>query len=173
MTLFLFNATGLSGNGLFPSEGLDVTVTNKAAGTMSVGDLVMFDGRATGSGVTSVDPGGSGTSIYNCVIAPNAGSGQFLHAYFGVVLGPVAVVGVETKVRCFGLVESAFILYSAGSAAIGDPLIAAATKDLDGATATAGAKVLARARAVVTTPTTRTLSKVDFNGITGFGVRAG
>src|SRR6188768_770307 len=133
MSLITFSTVGPAGNGLNPGA-LDCTVTNKSGGTMALGDLVMFDGRASGSGVTSVDPGGVGTSIYNCVIAPTNGASEFLGAYFGVVVGATAVVGSETSVRVFGLVESAFIIYSSGSAAIGDFLHAAGAKNLDGVT---------------------------------------
>lgn len=169
------NSTNPAAGGFDP-QNFDIRAISKAAGAISVGDFVVFDMTAAGIGVTSTDPGGPiGTSIYSSIVAPNVSTTQLLCGYGAVALSTVAGVGSgtgnELTVRMFGIVPQAFIIYSAGSSAIGDPLIGTLAKNLDGVTTTTGAKFFGRALAVVTTPTVRTLSKVEINGYTGFGSR--
>lgn len=166
---FNFDPTCI-GPGIFPME-FDAFAINKSGGSMIVGDVVAYDLAAAGSGVTSVDPGGTiGTSIYNSVVAPTAA--HILHGYVGVVISG-GIVGAEVKVRLCGLVEQAFVIDAAASVAIGDPLIATTAKNLDGGTQAVNTRIIARSRQIFTTPTTRTLGKVELNGITGFAVNGG
>lgn len=168
---FNFDPTCI-GPGIFPME-FDAFAINKSGGSMIVGDVVAYDLAAAGSGVTSVDPGGTiGTSIYNSVVAPTAA--HIHHGYVGVVISG-GIVGAEVKVRLCGLVDQAFVIDSAASVAIGDPLIATTAKNLDGngTNHAVNTRIIARSRQIFTTPTTRTLGKVELNGITGFATFGG
>lgn len=172
------------GTGVDP-QNFDVLGIAKTGGSMAPGDFVVCDHSAAGAGVTSTDPGvAAGTSTFNSFVAPNNAVGLYnpaIHAYGGVVLEGAAGIGSGTgnpvKVRMLGIAQT-FIIYSAGSMVLGDPLAVQQSGGFGQKTLTAvladivaGSKFYGRALQAITTPTVRQLAKVEINGHTGFGFR--
>lgn len=165
--------TGGAGVGIFPANEY-AYFYNRSGSTMALGDVVMVDcvtGPQTES--ASTDPGGEGTSVFSNVDAPTAAGIKY-----GVLAVCVEQGGVADNAKgrfCLcGVLDDVYVIDAADSVAIGDPLVATTAKNLD-AVIVGGAGVHERivgiALEALTTPSTRTLGKVWFNGLPGgFGM---
>ena len=169
MTSYPFESVG---SALWPSPTsieYQAYVRNAAA---TAGDVLQQDYHASDtlpSGNAYVAGGEdirSADHIMANVIAPDAlGVGSVAGPYFGVAVRSVAENSL-VRLCMFGYC-SAFVIASAGSTAIGDPLGTTTAKNLDLVPVT-GERIIAQAQAVVTTPTTRALGAVLLNGIGTF-----
>lgn len=157
--------SGGAGIGIFPANNY-AWFYNRSGSTMALGDVVMVDmvtGPQTES--ASVDPGGEGTSIWSNVDAPTAAGIKY-----GILAVCVQVGGVLDNAKgrfCLsGILEDVFVIDGTDSVAIGDPLTATTAKNLDAVLAV-NERIVGVALEALTTPTTRTLAKVWFNGLPG------
>jgi len=157
---------GGGGVGIFPTT-IDATFYNRSGNTLDIGDVMQVDIIPTpATESTSVVPGGMGTSIWSNVDDPNAA---------GIKYG-VRCVALESiadnaagRFRICGIVD-AFVIAGTGSVVIGDRLVATTANNLDlvgPAVAGVHEQICAIALEAQTTPTTRTLSSVWFNGLPG------
>ena len=141
----------------------DTTIIMRG-GNANAGDVLQFDLAQTDGNVTNNVPGHQSSGLVN-VIAPTAGGvagGSFL--CFALVAINQDEAGL---VRLTGI-GSAFCIRASGSISPGDKLVATTSKNLDGILAD-GERIMAIAQETVTTPTSRTLAVVLFDGIRGFG----
>jgi len=162
----IFSSLGGAGDGLFIGN-YDVVVTNRSGATFAYGDVVGFDMLAAASQqteTTSESPGGSGVSIFNNAIAPHAGS--ISYQPMGVCIEAAGIAdNARGKVRIWGICE-AYVILNSGNVTVGMDLSATTAKNLDGAPA-AGERIVGIALELATTPTTRALIDVWFNGAGG------
>ena len=163
---------GGAGVGIFPQANY-AYFYNRSGGALAKGDVVMVD-CVTGPQAesTSTDPGGEGDSVFSNVDAPTAAGIQY-----GILAVCVEEDGVADNAKgrflISGVTDEAFVIRATSNIAIGDPLVATTAKNLDGVTAV-DERVVGIALEAQTTPTTRTLSKVWFNGLPGgFGMDCG
>ncbi len=147
-------------------SGLGFDVTPKAfnvvvrGGDGSQGDVYQFDMGLTDASVLNNVPG-ERDGGYVSVVPPNA-AGVAGGAIMCVLMQDISddETGIAWTV---GIIPSAFVIKASGNIAIGNPLVATTSKNLDGVTAQ-GERYIALALEAQTTPTSRTLSKVWFNG---------
>jgi len=161
--------TGVSHpRGIAPASNFDVWVFNRSGATLAVGDVVQFDMNQSQAETTSVVEGAE-ASIWANVIDPVAtatGVGIGAGSFYAVALESIAD-NAEGKVRVRGKCQ-AYVIAASGSVAIGDPLVCAASNNLDLIEA-AGEPYHAIALSAATTPTARTLIDVMFDGIGNTG----
>lgn len=129
-------------------------------GDASQGDVMMFDMGNTDASVFNNVPGARDSGFVS-VIPPNAA---------GVQGGSILCVlmqdisddesGIAWTV---GIIDNVYVIDGADSVAIGDLLVATTSKNCDAVTAQ-GERYIGIAMEAQTTPSTRTLSKVWFNG---------
>ncbi len=134
-------------------------------GDKAAGDILELDIANADAVVLSNATSGDDSGFSN-MLAPTAArvKGGGIHA---VCLEDILddTVGL---VRVQGIIDSAFCIKAAGDISAGDPLVVTTSKNLDG-TPAAGERYDAMALAALSSPSTRTLSKVLFDGIYGFG----
>lgn len=160
---------GGPGIGYFPPN-IDVVVYNRSGSAFAVGDVVQLDLASSATESVTENPGGTeGTTTFSNAIAPTAAG--IKAGILGVALEVIAD-DAKGRIRLQGFVDQAFIIDGTDSVAIGDPLVATTAKNLDAVLAV-NERIIGIAQTAHTTPTTRTLGKVLFNGITGFGMECG
>lgn len=155
--------------------------TNRTGSAVAKGDLSMFDMVAAVQAETTIyKPTGdtvsltdrtSATTFGNCVapVAETTAAVPPKRAWYGIWLEAVAD-NATGKIQVQGIVEQAMVKRSAGSGTIatGDPLIAAATEDLDATfsgTVDIHQRVLGTFMEADATISTRELRRVLFDGI--------
>jgi hypothetical protein len=160
---------GGGGVGIFPTT-IDATFYNRSGNTLDIGDVMQVDMMPTpATESASVAPGGMGTSIWSNVDDPNAAGIKY--GVLCVALESIAD-NAAGRFRICGIVD-AFVIAAAGSVVIGDGLVATTGNNCDLVLA-ADERIIAIALEAQTTPTTRTLSSVWFNGLPGgFGMDTG
>jgi len=138
-------------------------------GAAVAGDLLMQDYLASDAATSTAGAANIGlsTHIMANVIAPSAAGILVTSAgpYFGVALR-AAADDTLVRLQTFGYC-TAFVIAASGSTAIGSGLVGTTAKNLDLVVAS-NERTLAQAQEVMTTPTTRTLGEVLFNGVAGF-----
>jgi len=173
MTSFPFAFTGA------PSEGPWARPTSlfhsayMRGGAAGVGDVLMQDytGSDTLPGSVAYTAGaasiGLASHVMANVIAPS-GTGILVASggpYFGVALR-AAADDTLVRLQTFGYC-TAFVIAASGSTTFGAPLVPTTAKNLDLVVAS-NERTIASSQEVMTTPTTRTLGEVLFNGVAGF-----
>lgn len=145
-----------------------VEAYNRTGSAVVAGDVVQFDLNQVNSEVTSIDEGVAASIFANFLIPVATASGVGIGAgsIYGVVQGSIAD-NAKGKVMLRGI-TNAYVIAASGSIAIGDPLVLATAMNCDLIEA-AGEPYHAIALEAATTPTTRTLKKVLFEGIGNFG----
>ena len=132
-------------------------------GNGTAGDIYQFDiGNTDASVVHNV--AGQPDSGYVSVVDPNA-AGVAGGAILCVLMQDISddesgLAWIE------GIVDSAFVIKASGNIAVGDPLVATTSKNLDG-TSAQGERYVALALEAKTSPSTRVLAKVWFKGDSG------
>jgi len=130
-------------------------------GAVTKGDVLMLDILASDAAVTTAD--GKPTGIFGSFVTPTAAMvlGQTM------TMGGVALEDASDDARCNLQIVgdvNAFVIGASGSMAIGTDLIVTTAKNLDIISAT-GEVFCGVGLEAVTTPTTRTLGRVFFNGL--------
>lgn len=149
----------------FPA--VDREITNRSGGAWVIGDVIQLDLTQSESEVTSV-AFGEDASIWANAINPTAAGVQ--GSIMGVVVETDGIADNATgTVRFQGVVDQAYVIKATGNIAIGDKLVATTARNLD-ADRASNEMIIGRSLEAKTTPTTRTLAKVWFDGINGFGI---
>ena len=146
------------------ASSLSVTRIRPCSGsTRAIGDVVQLDMNQSQSETDSIAFGDDGSVWANFIepVATASGVGIGAGSYYGVALESIAD-NAKGKIRMRGIVD-AFVIASSGSIAIGDPLVIAASYNLDLVEA-AGEPYHAIALEAATTPTARVKKKVFFDG---------
>jgi len=163
-----FITSGSHPVGLHRGAPMDVYAWNRSGSTRAVGDVIQFDlTKAQAETTTVLD--GADSSIFSNYVIPAAtivGAALGAGSFYGVVMESTADNN-KGRVRVQGECD-AFCIAASGSIAVGSPLIIATAYNLDLVVA-AGEPYHAFALAALTTPTTRTLCRVMFDGIGNMG----
>lgn len=146
----------------------DVTVYNRSGAALAEGDVVQFDLNQSQSETDAIIENDDGSILANVIDPVATASGVAIGAgsMYAVAQEAIADNG-KGRVRVRGRTQ-AYVIAASGSIAIGDPLVIAASNNLDLIEA-AGEPYHAIALEAVTTPTTRTLADVYFEGRHNFG----
>ena len=162
MTSYPFKSVGLA---LWPTPSSLEYQCYMRGGAATAGDLLMQDYLASDAATSTAGAANVrlSTHITANVIAPSAaGILTDVGPFFGLAVRSVADDAL-VRLCMFGY-ASAFVIAASGSLAIGSSLVGTTAKNLDLVDAV-GERHLAQSQAVVTTPTTRELGEVGFNGI--------
>lgn len=146
----------------------DVIAYNRSGAELAIGDVVQFDLNQSQSETDSIAENDSGSILANVIdpVATASGVGIGAGSIYAVAREVIAD-NAKGTMRVRG-VCNAFVIAASGSIAIGDPLVCAASNNLDLVEA-AGEPYHAIALEAATTPTTRVLKKVYFEGRHNFG----
>lgn len=154
--------------GFYP--GLEQLVCKVRGGSVVVGDVMMFDLLKADAASTTASAYAS-TSIFSNLIPPSAGAVLGTSPGIFAVCLEAAADDASCLVALSGPID-AMVIGAAGSMAIGTPLVATTSKNLDIVVAT-GEVVLGVGMAALATPTSRALGSVWFSGFYRiFGVSA-
>jgi hypothetical protein len=164
MNEFTLPTGGPGDFGLWIAVGQRPKVMNRTGSAVGVGDVLQFDLLASQAETTTVSLGES-SSIFSNVIAPTAAAIRGEAWTIFCVALTAGADNTEIQVQTYGILP-AFVIGAAGSMAVGTDLVVTTAKNFD-IVSEAGEIIVGIGAAAVTTPTSRTLGLVYFNGFVG------